>query len=272
MTSLGFVLGPLKTAAAVDTGVTSLPAGGSVFTGISFLPWDPPGVPVVSGSSPSPLGAPTRTSCTTTGSPTALPSEQTQSQFLLSLGTSTPASPAQRVSAVTPGQGPRQSLLCVQPPTLPPSPSQSLAPSVLYAPALPGLPGSGHLPTSPRAAPRAPSQACAPVLPRSCVPPLPAFRSLRRWRLLPRPPQLAMPSALGQQWDLVRLPDFCCDTNPAGAVIAQHLAVTTHMCSVAKTCQCCAGPPVPGPCSLQRPVCWGVDGVPHVSRARSRAA
>lgn len=157
-------------------------------------------------------------------------------------------------------------------PPHPPSPSQSLAPSALYAPALPGLPGSGCLPTSPRAAPRAPSQACAPVLPRSSVPPLPAFRSLQRWRLLPRPPQLAMPSALGQQWDLVGLPVFCCDTNPAGAVIAQHLAVTTHTCSVAKTCQCRAGPPGPGPCSLQQPVCWGVDGVPRVSCARSRAA
>lgn len=81
-----------------------------------------------------------------------------------------------------------------------------------------------------------------------------------------------MPSALGQQWDLVRLPVFYCDTNPAGAVIAQHLAVTMHTYGGAKTCQCRAGPPGPGPRSLQRPVCWGVDGVPRVSRARSRAA
>ena len=41
VTCLGFVLGPLKMAAAVDTGVMSFLLGVFIFMRISFIPWDP---------------------------------------------------------------------------------------------------------------------------------------------------------------------------------------------------------------------------------------
>lgn len=222
--------------------------GSSSSWGFPSFPGTLAEVPVASGGSPSPFAAPTRNSRTPTGSLVALPSEQTQSRFLLSLGTC-PAGPRCHPWGQAPG---RARCACSPSPTPTPAPPRlrvrarrSWSPSACHAPALPGLPGSGHLPAVPGAAPRAPGQACAPLLPRPCLPPLPAFRSLRRRRLLPRPPQPATPSPLRQQWDLVRLPVFCCDPSPAGAAIAQRLAVKTRTCGEAKALPCRARPPCP---------------------------
>lgn len=254
VTCLGFVLGPLKTAAAVDTGVMPLPAGGLHLHG-DFLHSLEPSLkfPLPQAAAPAPLQLP--------------PETRAHPQVLLwlcllsrprvgSFSAWAPPHlpPLPSWSPLSPlGPGPRQSPLCMQPLAHPtPAPPRlrvrarrSWSPSACHAPALPGLPGSGHLPAVPGAAPRAPGQACAPLLPRPCLPPLPAFRSLRRRRLLPRPPQPATPSPLRQQWDLVRLPVFCCDPSPAGAAIAQRLAVKTRTCGEAKALPCRARPPCP---------------------------
>ena len=141
-------------------------------------------VPVASGGSPSPFAAPTGNSRTPTGSRVALPSEQTQSRFLLSLGTSTPASPAQLVPAVTPGARPQAepAVHAAPRPPPPPAPSSSLSQS----PAL--------------LEPVRPPCSCPPWLSRLWPPPRRPWSSpLGSWPgLCPTPPQTlrAAPSCL----------------------------------------------------------------------------